>query len=623
MPPHHVAALAHLVGFLTGAALYGMLFGLVVRRRPPGDRRGTSDDDVLPILTAILGLIWNVTNLAAYAIQDFAGSNPHPALSATAYGALGFLPAVAVHSVLRSQSRYRRVAAAFIVLAYGVSAIAAALMFWSARSALVPSTGALQMLTWSYAALTLPILILTRGSLRTARAWSILALAVFAVSALHLSHREGARESWLIELIGHQASIPLIFAILYQDFRFALADIFLKRALALFALVAIASGLYSGVEVPLLTRHDFRSDPVAVGVSIILWVGMAIMYQPLRRAAEWLVDRVVLHRVQYDTLRDLISRSIASADDDEAVLEIITSALRGPLAASSVRALDSGGAEAAGETIIPIPTTEAPRYAFAVGQLAGGRQLLSDDLELLRSVALIGARRIDAIRLAGERYEQSLREQEMSKLATEAELRALRAQVNPHFLFNALNTIGYLIQTSNLRAHATLMKLTSLLRGVLRSGGTPGTLGEEIELVSAYLEIERARFDERLQIEIDIPQALRDLPLPPLLIQPLVENAIKHGIARSRAGGRVAIRASLESESLVITVRNTGSSTNDAEIRDGRRRGVGLQNLDARLRHLFGGAAELKITALEDGTRADIRLPVDGSYSPSAIARGA
>src|SRR5207237_5308622 len=96
-----------------------------------------------------------------------------------------------------------------------------------------------QILTWSYGPLTIPVLLLTVHRRNAPRDWSIIALAVFAVSALHLSHAEAGNESWFIEAIGHHASIPLIFAILYLDFRFALADLFLKRAISLFALVAI------------------------------------------------------------------------------------------------------------------------------------------------------------------------------------------------------------------------------------------------------------------------------------------------------------------------------------------------------------------------------------------------
>ena len=209
---------------------------------------------------------------------------------------------------------------------------------------------------------------------------------------------------------------------------------------------------------------------------------------------------------------------------------------------------------------------------------------------------------IDALRLSHER-------QEMTQLTTQAELRALRAQVNPHFLFNALNTIGFLIQTAPTRAHATLMKLTSLLRAVLRSSDAAVALGDEIDLVDAYLEIERARFEERLQVTIDVPSPLRRVLVPPLILQPLVENAIKHGIANSRRGGHVGIRVHADRDLLIITVRNTGLVTNEMEIAQGRRRGVGLANLDARLRHVYGDAARVTLLATPTETCAEVVLP--------------
>jgi hypothetical protein len=593
MPPHNVAALVHLVGFLTGAALYAMLFALVLRRR--------LSDDRLPLLTAILGLLWNVSGLAVFGIRDFGGGDPPAFLVATAYSALGFLPAVVVHSVLRSQAEagYRRTATVVIGASYVMSTIAETMMFWAAsHGGAMPSALALQTLTWFYLGLTIPLFLLTRRRTGSARAWSIVALAVFAVSALHLSHREGATESWYVELLGHHASIPLIFAILYQDFRFALADLFLKRALALFALVAIASGLYVGVEVPLLAQHDFRSDPVAVGVSVILWVVLALLYPPLCRAATWIVDRVVLHRDDYKRLRDDFDRRLATLEEPPAVMDALADALRAPLAADQVRWVE--GDDQSG-TIIP--TTEPPRYSFIAGPLAGGRRLLSDDQAMLDNLALLAARRIDAIRLSRERYQQS-------RLTTEAELRALRAQMNPHFLFNALNTIGYLIQTSPTRAHGTLMKLTALLRGVLRSADAGTTLGDEIDLVSAYLEIERARFEERLHVDIDVPRELRGIRVPALMIQPLVENAIKHGIANSRSGGRVAIEGRAHGNNLAITVRNSGARVTDLDIARGRKAGVGLSNLDARLHHQYGNAATLTLIASADETRAEIVLPI-------------
>src|SRR4030095_5683643 len=202
------------------------------------------------------------------------------------------------------------------------------------------------------------------------------------------------------------------------------------------------------------------------------------------------------------------------------------------------------------QTSVPIPTSatvliplaQSPEYILAIGQLSGGRRLLSDDIAFLESVAQATARRIDELHATEERYERTLREQEISRLAVEADLRALRAQLNPHFLFNALTTLGYLIQSAPERAIDTLLKLTSLLRAVLRrSEGEFVSLGEELSLIESYIAIERARFEERLSVRIDVPAALLGARVPPLLVLPLVENAIKHGIAPSKKGGEVMI----------------------------------------------------------------------------------
>jgi LytS/YehU family sensor histidine kinase len=261
---------------------------------------------------------------------------------------------------------------------------------------------------------------------------------------------------------------------------------------------------------------------------------------------------------------------------------------------------------------------EPPRFVLEVSDLTAGRRLLSDDWAALHAIAAILGRRIDAIRIARERYERRIHEQEISKLATEAELRALRAQVNPHFLFNALTTIGYLIQTAPPRALQTLLRLTALLRAVLRSEGEFTSLGREVELIAAYLDIERARFEQRLVVSIDVPTWLRDIRVPPLVLQPLVENAIKHGIAPLRAGGEVAVIAKLETTTegsdLRLIVRDTGVGVSAAELRRGRQAGVGLANVERRLAGQYGTAASMSIESLQGvGTTVEIRLPVEST----------
>jgi len=254
---------------------------------------------------------------------------------------------------------------------------------------------------------------------------------------------------------------------------------------------------------------------------------------------------------------------------------------------------------------------------MAIGQLTGGRRLLSDDLATLESIAVVVARRVDAIRITNERYEREIREQEVGKLATEAELRALRAQVNPHFLFNALTTIGYLIQTAPPRALETLLRLTALLRAVLRSEGEFTSLGRELEVVESYLDIERARFEQRLRVTIDVPARLRNIRVPPLVLQPLVENAVKHGIAHKQSGGEVAIRGRVERldddhRQLSLIVQDTGAGTTTEALQRGRHMGVGLRNVERRLECQYGNAASLSIrTTPGEGTFVEIRMPVE------------
>jgi two-component system LytT family sensor kinase len=267
---------------------------------------------------------------------------------------------------------------------------------------------------------------------------------------------------------------------------------------------------------------------------------------------------------------------------------------------------------------VAVRTASAPYPVLIIEQLAGGRRLLSDDLAMLERASVIIARRIDALRLTGERYEHMLREREIRALATEAELRALRAQINPHFLFNALTTIGYLIQNAPGRAVDTLMQLTTLLRGSLRSEGEFTTLGRELELIDCYLQIELARFEERLRISVDVPAALRELSIPALVVQQLVENAVKHGIAGAAVGGTVDISADLEAMAattvLRVRVTNTGMP-----LREQRSRGVGLRSVEQRLHNYYGDDAAFSLRADANGaTVAEIRLPVGEDDDPNA-----
>ncbi len=594
------AELLNVVGFITGAALCAMLLRLVVQARTAADR-----SDALPLFTAILGLVWNLGELGDYLLNRAGRWGAESWLSAVSFAALATLAAVVVHSVARDVRRGRLV----ILAAYACSAAATALQFRTLASGDTrPSALAFTMLTVVFGGLAVPLAVLTRTQTNGRRALWMLALALFAVSANHLGHFHDETGGWVAELVGHHAVLPLAFAILYQEYRFALADLFLKRALTLLTVVAIAMVSYSGLS-------RLPQGPLAVAGLLACWVLTAMVYPALRDAVSHFVDTALLRRQNFTKLRADLTTALQVCDTVDGVLDRTAQVVATALDARQVWHIDSSvpaSPDARITTEIELPTTEAPRFVLKVGDLVGGRRLLSDDRLFLEAAALAAARRIDALRLMLERFDRQLREEEIERLAAEAELRALRAQINPHFLFNALTTIGYLIEAAPPRALKTLLRLTSLLRSVLRSEGEMTTLGREIDLVEHYLDIERERFEERLRVQVDVPAALRGLTVPCLLVQPLVENAIKHGVAPSVQGGEVRVQARLHAvgtrQTLVVSVANTGAPlSGDAE---SLAAGVGLVNVSRRLAGHFGDAAALSLSATAGTTVAEIHLPV-------------
>ena len=189
--------------------------------------------------------------------------------------------------------------------------------------------------------------------------------------------------------------------------------------------------------------------------------------------------------------------------------------------------------------------------------------------------------------LAASEREVALTRQEAA--ADRARLAALQAQIHPHFLYNALGTIAYLVRTQPEEARSLLGRLADLLRRTLRRDAGDVTLAEELETVESYLDIERARFGDRLRIEVEVEDAAREAAVPPLLLQPLVENAIQHGVSRRAEGGTVAITARREGPDLVVEVRDDGAGW------DGSGRGVGLTNVADRLEVRPGARGRLEV----------------------------
>jgi two-component system LytT family sensor kinase len=191
---------------------------------------------------------------------------------------------------------------------------------------------------------------------------------------------------------------------------------------------------------------------------------------------------------------------------------------------------------------------------------------------------------------------------------SEAQLNTLRAQLHPHFLFNTLNAIAALLPRDPDGADTMLTRLGALLRLTLRTDvGHESTLREELMIVDEYSEIMRVRFAGQLSITRQVPAVLEDALVPAFILQPLLENALEHGIARLDGPGCVHIEARLDDKSLVLLLRDNGPSTDDSPIAGN---GIGIGNTRARLGALYGEAASLNLRPLKPrGMEVEIRLP--------------
>jgi hypothetical protein len=399
--------LVNLVGLSIGVVLYAMLLAMVVGAGRAPDAQ--SRFDPLLLVTSILGLVWNLCALPAYELPKVGIEGPFPFWRWVSC-ALGFLRRWSSIRCCVAGRRGARCAEAIIPRSPTPSRCR------GGASSGVGVTGGpcrprwVWLLTYTFVALVVPLAAVTRGQPGARRAMWAAALATFAVSALHLSQFHQGEASWPVELVGHHASLPLAFAILYQDYPFALAVLFLKRALALLSHVTlafiaiVAFGLWS-TEFSALVR----ADPRQIGVLVTLWVAVALLYPALRRVTAWFVDTIVLRRPDYRWLRTTVARSVQTHEDIGALLVDVCERLAPARSASLVSWREVHGAaddQLAGSVVVPgaraggrlraasasarrmrrrstllslaavvfVPVSEAPRYAILISELTGGRR---------------------------------------------------------------------------------------------------------------------------------------------------------------------------------------------------------------------------------------------------------
>ena len=352
------------------------------------------------------------------------------------------------------------------------------------------------------------------------------------------------------------------------------------------------------------------TDAVAAAVICAAAALGVLLFGWFARLSDRWVDRRVFGRrdpqLILADLRERLARQETDASACEAAERFLGDTLN--VGVRIVPAGESAGAEGT----FPVRVGNAEPLALSVQQGARRGLLLSGEIDMIRQGAQVLGRRLEALARERERIELSQREASLVHQLVQAELRVLRAQINPHFLFNSLNTIAALVHQDPTLAEAMTLRLARIFRYVLtQTDKSFSPLHEEIDFLRTYLDIEQMRFGERLQVQFHVADAVADRPIPSLILQPLVENAIKHGFSPKVGPCRLVICGAVGDEELVLSVEDNGVGTG-TDPQDGRPGGVGLRNVRERLATVYGARARLSFESWpRQGSRATVFLPLN------------
>ena len=612
----HEPVLVNTVGHCAGAVIFGMLlYFFLMNRRRADEERGS-----LPVVAAALAMLWNLGSLVALA----AGPSRNwvaGAIVALSFSVLSLLPAVLLHISLQSRRR------ALWIAGYVLSGVAVALHLadW-----LTHVTGlhyaALLVVTIGFSALTILSVILEwRQENRAAgsRLAGAMGLFLFAISFAHFGAAHSQQLAWSKEAALHHAGLPLALLVLLQDYRFLLMDAFLRfivnATLAAAALLAAIRLLQSRILAEHL-QHPFDAGVIFVSAGLLLTLFVWVH----NRIQRLLTSAIFLRANVDEALRELQDLSLAAGTEAE-YLRLAAEAIArflhaarfdltdhdpstGRRLAAPVAVLDSAhfAVPVWVQAGLPMRFSRGDAAYLLLGPRDGGRRYLSEDLGVL---ARLGA-------AVAEHVEQ-LRGVQMQNLMSQAELKALQAQINPHFLFNSLNTLYGTIDRGNAEARRLVLNLADVYRYLLRSERSLVTVEEELRIVRAYLEIEELRLGAKLRTQVDAdPSALR-VTIPLLSIQPLVENAVKHGVASRMGAGFVHLKISAAGESVSVEISNSG----EWDRPPGLSSGIGLANVRRRLELCYGASARFEIRAAVGVTTVAFTVPAVGDRPASPAPR--
>jgi|RhiMethySRZTD1v2_1073278.scaffolds.fasta_scaffold11849_5 signal transduction histidine kinase len=404
------------------------------------------------------------------------------------------------------------------------------------------------------------------------------------------------RESPWVEPIGELLVMAFVVVTVYYGERLTFFDVFAKRGLLFLLAVGLLTCHFAVVSRYLVFQNlRFVASSVTALTLVPLVLAMPWLYA---QVSEW-VDRAWLGRTfSVVGAATHFAESLQAATSEQDLLERAESSLSSIFRSKACIDTGNPAAEEAGELRIAVRIDGAAWGVARIMARPDDVPFLSEDTALLGVLAHSFASSLESQRLRDRGLALQQRQQELMLTAAQSELKALRAQINPHFLFNALNTIAALITQKPDRAEQTVEQLAEVFRyAVRRSDREWVRLAEEIDFVRAYLDIERARFGERLRVRIDVDTAAESFRIPAMIIQTLTENAIKHGIATVRGPGIITVSARSNGGCVLVSVEDNGPGFETAPEFDtlpaSSSAGYGLRNVQERLRTYFGPEAEL------------------------------
>lgn len=616
--------LINTIGHSAGVLLFGLIIALLIRDwRTHGMRRTK-----LSLAAALLAFGWNAGSLIVLAAHG-------PALiefvATASFSMLSVLPAVLLQVAV--QGRQRLVVAA----GYVVSATAVGLHFCEP---FFPSTNlhqaGLVCVVSGFGFLTIAAFLLGHNRAQGVSAeksqWlSLGCLLLFTTSFLHFGYQHFS-SPWAAEIAWHHIGIPVALIVLLGDYRFLLLDTFIRFLVnAGLAAFYIAAVLVLGQKLRLWDL--IRPSMFLTGIALVALCLLLISFGYVRNSFQAWVSRVIFRRRMVDDCARAIANLALSARSEEQLLAGAAHKIAGHLEAERFTIVaesrernaplrpavlfgehDRDGLPREGfhaEAQLPLRFSSGDARCLLLGSRRGGRRYHSDDLDDMRR---LGAAVVEQV----ERF----RAEELRRLVNQAELRALQAQINPHFLFNALNTLYGTIDRGSRDARRMVLNLAEIFRYFLRGHRTVIPLFEELRIVEAYLEIEALRLGDRLETELIVSNAAKSTLIPILSIQPLVENAVKHGVAPKQGRGRVSVRAEKVAAGLQITVKDTGMGFEQSRTISQDGSGLGLENVRRRLALCYGSSGELHIESSGTGSTVSFLIPQDSAaeQTPAELA---